>query len=54
MSRPLTLLLVRHGQSEWNALGLMQGQTADIPLTELGHAQAATAAASSPPSARAR
>ena len=45
MSRPLTLLLVRHGQSEWNAAGLMQGQTMHVPLTELGHAQAATAAA---------
>jgi probable phosphoglycerate mutase len=45
MARPLTLLLVRHGQSEWNALGLMQGQTADIPLTDLGHAQAAAGAA---------
>jgi broad specificity phosphatase PhoE len=45
MARPLTLLLVRHGQSEWNARGLMQGQTDDIPLTELGHAQAATGAA---------
>jgi broad specificity phosphatase PhoE len=45
MARPLTLLLVRHGQSEWNARGLMQGQTADIPLTELGHAQAAAGAA---------
>jgi broad specificity phosphatase PhoE len=44
MARPLTLLLVRHGQMEWNALGLMQGQTADIPLTELGHTQAAAAA----------
>jgi broad specificity phosphatase PhoE len=45
MSRPLTLLLVRHGQSEWNAAGLMQGQTAHVPLTVLGHAQAHTAAA---------
>ena len=45
MARPLTLLVVRHGQSEWNALGLMQGQTADIPLTDLGHAQAAAGAA---------
>ncbi|SFL55107.1 histidine phosphatase family protein [Geodermatophilus ruber] len=44
MARPLTLLLVRHGQSEWNAAGLMQGQTRHVPLTELGHAQAATAA----------
>jgi broad specificity phosphatase PhoE len=44
MARPLTLLLVRHGQSEWNALGLMQGQTADVPLTDLGHAQAVAGA----------
>ncbi|HEY4624715.1 MAG TPA: histidine phosphatase family protein [Blastococcus sp.] len=45
MARPLTLLLVRHGQSEWNAAGLMQGQTPHIPLTPLGHAQAEAAAA---------
>lgn len=45
MARPLTLLLVRHGQTEWNALGLLQGQTPDIPLTDLGHAQAVAAAA---------
>jgi broad specificity phosphatase PhoE len=44
MARPLTLLLVRHGQSEWNAAGLLQGQTADVPLTGLGHEQAAAAA----------
>jgi broad specificity phosphatase PhoE len=44
MARPLTLLLVRHGQSEWNAAGLMQGQTGHIPLTPLGHTQAAAAA----------
>jgi broad specificity phosphatase PhoE len=44
MSGPLTLLLVRHGQSEWNAAGLMQGQTAHPALTGLGHAQAAAAA----------
>ena len=44
MARPLTLLLVRHGQSEWNAAGLMQGQTAHVPLTALGHQQAAAAA----------
>ena len=45
MAAPLTLLLVRHGQSEWNAAGLMQGQTAHVPLTELGHRQAGQAAA---------
>jgi probable phosphoglycerate mutase len=44
MAGPLTLLLVRHGQSEWNAAGLMQGQTPHPPLTALGQAQAATAA----------
>jgi broad specificity phosphatase PhoE len=42
--RPLTLLLVRHGQSEWNAAGRMQGQIAHVPLTALGHEQAAAAA----------
>ena len=45
MAAPLTLLLVRHGQSEWNAAGLMQGQTAHVPLTALGHEQAGRAAA---------
>jgi probable phosphoglycerate mutase len=43
-ARPLTLLLIRHGQSEWNAAGRMQGQTAHVPLTALGHQQAAAAA----------
>ena len=43
-SSRLTLLLVRHGQSEWNAEGRLQGQTASVPLTELGHEQAAQAA----------
>lgn len=44
MTAAITLLLVRHGQSEWNAAGLMQGQTPHPPLTELGHVQAAGAA----------
>jgi broad specificity phosphatase PhoE len=39
----LRVLIVRHGQSEWNALGRWQGQ-ADPPLTELGLHQAAHAA----------
>lgn len=37
------MLLVRHGQSEWNALGRWQGR-ADPALTELGCRQAAHAA----------
>ena len=32
-------LLVRHGQSEWNAVGRWQGQ-ADPPLSDLGRRQA--------------
>lgn len=39
------LLLIRHGQSEWNAEGRWQGQ-ADPPLTDLGRAQAHHAARS--------
>lgn len=40
MSAPVTrILVVRHGQSEWNALGRWQGQ-ADPPLTTLGRLQA--------------
>ncbi|NNE13162.1 MAG: histidine phosphatase family protein [Ilumatobacter sp.] len=37
------ILLVRHGQSEWNAARRWQGR-ADSPLTALGRAQAAGAA----------
>lgn len=37
------ILLVRHGQSVWNAIGRWQGQ-ADPPLSALGEAQAAEAA----------
>lgn len=37
------LLLVRHGESEWNAVGRWQGW-ADPPLSELGRRQAAVAA----------
>lgn len=41
---PVTrLLLVRHGESEWNADGRWQGQ-ADPPLTDRGHQQAVDAA----------
>lgn len=45
MSIHLTLHLLRHGQSRWNAEGRLQGQTPDIPLTELGRRQATDAAA---------
>lgn len=38
------ILMIRHGQSEWNATGRWQGQ-ADPPLTELGRHQAWSAAA---------
>jgi broad specificity phosphatase PhoE len=37
------LLLVRHGESEWNAIGRWQGW-ADPPLSELGARQATVAA----------
>ncbi len=37
------VLLVRHGQSEWNAEGRWQGQ-ADAPLSDLGRRQAREAA----------
>ena len=36
-------LLIRHGQSEWNAVGRWQGQ-ADPPLSDLGRRQAREAA----------
>ncbi len=39
------ILLVRHGQSEWNADGRWQGQ-ADPPLTDLGREHASAAARS--------
>jgi probable phosphoglycerate mutase len=42
MSTPA--LLLRHGQSEWNALGLWQGQ-ADPPLSREGRRQTAVATA---------
>jgi probable phosphoglycerate mutase len=38
------VLLVRHGESEWNAAGRWQGW-ADIPLTTMGRMQAADAVA---------
>ncbi len=41
----IRLLVARHGQSEWNAVGRWQGR-ADPPLSEIGLAQARAAAAS--------
>ena len=41
---PSHLLLVRHGESTWNRRELVQGQTPHVPLTAVGHRQAARAA----------
>lgn len=41
--RPVTLVLVRHGESEWNLAGRWQGHGGS-GLTQLGHRQAAAAA----------
>jgi probable phosphoglycerate mutase len=34
------LFVVRHGETEWNALGLLQGSS-DVPLSDVGREQAA-------------
>lgn len=40
---PTKIVLVRHGQTSWNALGILQG-SADVPLDETGISQAQTLA----------
>jgi broad specificity phosphatase PhoE len=42
--RALDVHLVRHGQSTWNAVRRIQGQTMHVPLTDLGEQQARRAA----------
>jgi broad specificity phosphatase PhoE len=41
---PRTLVLLRHGETDWNAQGRAQGH-ADVPLNAVGRAQAETVAA---------
>ena len=39
LSEPIKLVLVRHGESEWNKLNLFTGWT-DVPLSDKGHEEA--------------
>lgn len=38
-TEPTKIILIRHGQTHWNVLGLLQGN-ADVPLDETGLEQA--------------
>ena len=40
----MKLLIIRHGQTDGNVKGLVQGAGLDLPLNETGRAQAAAAA----------
>lgn len=40
MLEPTRLVAIRHGQTDWNASGRLQGRL-DVPLNALGRAQAA-------------
>lgn len=44
MTAHFDIHLVRHGQSTWNAIRRVQGQTPHVPLTALGEQQAGQAA----------
>ncbi len=39
MTKPTTLYLIRHGQTEYNRMGLLQGRGIDAPLDQLGEEQ---------------
>ncbi len=39
MIKPTTLYLIRHGQTEYNRMGLLQGRGIDAPLDQIGQEQ---------------